>query len=81
MSYQIDYYLKNKESIRKKQKEYRVKNAKKLNQRYLCDCGGQFVWKQKFVHCHSERHIRYMNRFIVYLEKKNIVKRYANICN
>ena len=51
--------------IRKKDKEYREKNAEKLKQQraipFTCECGSVIVWCGKVQHFKSKKHINFIN--------------------
>lgn len=79
--YYRNYYLKNREQILKNSYQYRLENAKKMNAKYRCQCGGKFTMKNITTHGRSKRHINYVyckmkvteENSIIYIPKEVVV--------
>jgi len=58
------YSVKNKEKIDNYQKAYRITNRDKIrehkNQKYDCQCGGQYTHDHKARHLRTDRHRKYL---------------------
>ena len=53
-----DYYKENREKIREKQTLYHNKQIHEGTYfiKHKCDCGGQYMWRNKSVHEKTKRH-------------------------
>ena len=67
-----EYYENNAEQIKEYQKEYREKNAvkikeyneknkEKLTEKFDCECGGKYIFKNKSRHLKTKKHLDFMN--------------------
>jgi hypothetical protein len=57
----IEYRKTNKEYLSTKNKEYREQNKLKLLKKIECECGGKYVYKNKSVHCKSQKHCKFID--------------------
>jgi len=61
------YYLENNEKLNEKVKKYREENKEKIkeirNQKFNCDCGGQYTKSNKSRHERTKKHITFSNNF------------------
>jgi hypothetical protein len=51
------YRIDNVEKIREQNKIY---NSKRINQHYVCECGGKYSDKHKSVHFNSNKHLKFI---------------------
>jgi len=51
---------KNPEKNRQQCKKYREKKREKLLQKYNCNCGGRYVYKNKSTHFKTKQHIKWL---------------------
>ena len=56
----IEYYKKNKDKILEYKKEYDEKNKNKLNQKFICFCGGYYTHNHKATHLKTKKHQQYI---------------------
>lgn len=55
LEYQKEYYENNKEKV----KEYREQNKDKINQKFICPCGGKYTKQNKTQHERTNKHIEF----------------------
>ena len=56
IEYYADYYQKNKVKIA----EHYQKNKDKLQEKFVCECGGKFTRQNKTTHEKTQRHLKYI---------------------
>lgn len=59
IEYSNNYYQKNKEILKEKQREYHEKNKEKINEKYVCACGGRYIFQNKNRHLKSKKHLKF----------------------
>ena len=59
--YQKAYDDANKEKRNEYQKEYYIANKEKLNQKFDCQCGGQYNYSHKSQHIKTAKHQNFLN--------------------
>jgi hypothetical protein len=61
--YDREYYLNNKDQIKKKSKEYYQKNISKYRQQLECiNCGGVYTINSKYKHFQSKKHLQSLQK-------------------
>ena len=55
-----EYYQDNKDKLTEYATVYRQKNKDKINEKFVCECGGKFTLQHKAVHEKSQRHLNYI---------------------
>ena len=58
--YQKFYRENNKNEILLKEKEYRKNNREKINESFICNCGGNYTYKNKAQHLKSQKHLKFI---------------------
>jgi hypothetical protein len=53
-------YQDNKEEEKEKALKYYIANKKKFDQKFNCNCGGKYTFKNKSVHLKSKMHNSYL---------------------
>ena len=63
------YYQENKEQIKKYyqenkeiKKKYYEDNKERLNQKFICECGGKYSTANKYNHIKTKKHLRYIEQ-------------------
>ena len=54
------YYNDNKDKLNNFHKEYKLNNKDKLQQKFICQCGGNYTYANKSIHIKSNKHQNYL---------------------
>jgi len=60
-NYDKEYREDNKEKIKDYKKEYYEVNKEKINEKFNCDCGGCYAFRNKARHLKTKKHINYLS--------------------
>jgi hypothetical protein len=61
---QKEYCVDNKENKKQYDKQYRMNNLDKINEKNICRCGGKYTYRNKSEHLKTKRHIKYILRIL-----------------
>ena len=59
IEYQKKYREENRERKFESDKKYKDENREKLNEKFKCECGGKFTYKNKAQHLKTKKHIKF----------------------